>query len=638
MCPEKVKAPGGIGLGFARIRLAAVNLSAFVVLVSALTPCLEVVAQEAMDGPGAAGAKTDEAASREIFQALQGLRAAVRVEKKGEKAASPLPSRPQRKVIPPTLTPAELDRLLEQYLAKTNPKVEPAPLTSDVEFVRRVYLDLTGVPPTPEQVVVVRDDRGKDKRARLIDELLAEPGVRPELGPLLARRDPVPRDQPEPAPGPVRRARGLAGRAVREERRPGTRSPRRLITATGRNDENGAVSFALAHEAKPVEMAGEVSRIFLGVQIQCAQCHDHPTDSLEARAVPRVRRLLRRGAGPGRSSGACRGSLPVFEVVAQGRPRYTMPDKDDPTKQIPVAPRFFLARRGTEPALPESLPTRRAAGAGRLVRHRPGQPLVRPGVRQPDLVRPDGRGVLQPGRRPRPGADAQGPRGARALADEWQKGGYDVRWLFRTILNTTGLPAAGPVDGQPGRQDAVRRELPEPAPLRPDPRGPDRGPGTARGPGPGRQGQGRGAVAGRHGRDEAGTSKAQGRGRGRGAGRRPRAGEGPGQGSSALGGPRVLFNALFGVDPSIPNDDVLGTIPQALFLMNSPLIHNRTQARPGTVLGEILATAPDNRAALDALYLRVLARQPTAKEVETCAAYLAKVGNRAEAFEDIFWA
>ena len=72
--------------------------------------------------------------------------------------------------------------------------------------------------------------------------------------------------------------------------------------------------------------------------------------------------------------------------------------------------------------------------------------------------------------------------------------------------------------------------------------------------------------------------------------------------------------------------------------MNSPMIHNRTQARPGTVLGEILMTAPDNRAALDALYLRVLSRQPTPKEAETCAHYLSKLANRAEAFEDIYWA
>src|SRR5262249_11316764 len=84
------------------------------------------------------------------------------------------------------------------------------------------------------------------------------------------------------------------------------------------------------------------------------------------------------------------------------------------------------------------------------------------------------------------------------------------------------------------------------------------------------------------------------------------------------GGPRVAFNRLFGVDPSIPNDDVLSTIPQALFLMNSPLVNNRIAARPGTVLGEVLAAAPDERSALNALYLRVLSRQPTAKEVEVC--------------------
>ena len=89
-----------------------------------------------------------------------------------------------------------------------------------------------------------------------------------------------------------------------------------LITATGRVDENGAVSFALAHEAKPVELAGEVSRIFLGVQIQCAQCHDHKTDSLEARAVPRVRRLLRRAPG---QAGRARHAGAVARLRGRGR-------------------------------------------------------------------------------------------------------------------------------------------------------------------------------------------------------------------------------------------------------------------------------------------------------------------------------
>ena len=109
------------------------------------------------------------------------------------------------------------------------------------------------------------------------------------------------------------------------------------------------------------------------------------------------------------------GQPPVIAVVAQGPRRYTMPDKDNPTKQIPIAPRFFLSssKSKPEPALPEASASR-AAGAGRLVRHRPGQPLVRQGVHQPDLVRADGRGVLRADRRHRARADRQGPGGARA--------------------------------------------------------------------------------------------------------------------------------------------------------------------------------------------------------------------------------
>jgi hypothetical protein len=100
---------------------------------------------------------------------------------------------------------------------------------------------------------------------------------------------------------------------------------------------------------------------------------------------------------------------------------------------------------------------------------------------------------------------------------------------------------------------------------------------------------------------------------------------------------RDNFVKTFGVDPSTPNDEVIGTIPQALFLMNSPMVNSRTTARPGSVLGEILAAAPDERAALNALYLRVLSRHPTPKEYEICGRYLAAVGDRREAFEDIYW-
>ena len=59
------------------------------------------------------------------------------------------------------------------------------------------------------------------------------------------------------------------------------------------------------------------------------------------------------------------------------------------------------------------------------------------------------------------------PEVLEPLATQWQKGGYDVRWLFRTILNTRSLSAPGALDVQRGRQDAVRFELPEPLSCRP---------------------------------------------------------------------------------------------------------------------------------------------------------------------------
>ena len=59
-------------------------------------------------------------------------------------------------------------------------------MTTDVEFVRRIYFDVIGQPPTPDQVESFLHDQSKDKRSRLIDTLLEQPGIRPQLGAVLA--------------------------------------------------------------------------------------------------------------------------------------------------------------------------------------------------------------------------------------------------------------------------------------------------------------------------------------------------------------------------------------------------------------------------------------------------------------------
>ena len=100
---------------------------------------------------------------------------------------------------------------------------------------------------------------------------------------------------------------------------------------------------------------------------------------------------------------------------------------------------------------------------------------------------------------------------------------------------------------------------------------------------------------------------------------------------------RTQFGVLFGVDPSTPNEDVLGTIPQALYLMNNPQLNPRSTAPPNrrswgrSWPATTTTTTPSRRLPSRA---RTQAGHP---EVEVCTDYLARVGNRTEAFEDIFW-
>ena len=53
---------------------------------------------------------------------------------------------------------------------------------------------------------------------------------------------------------------------------------RAMITASGDVRENGDTAIIFVQEGSPEDIAGEVSRIFLGIQMQCANCHDHPWD------------------------------------------------------------------------------------------------------------------------------------------------------------------------------------------------------------------------------------------------------------------------------------------------------------------------------------------------------------------------
>jgi hypothetical protein len=606
-------------------------------------------------------AKLTPQEARELMQAFRQLQAVVQADQRtGTGAVDVAVKRPARTVTPPTLTSAELDRLVARYLTKNDPKVEPAPITTDVEFVRRAYFDLIGKPPTPEQFLAFVRDRSRDKRERLIDHLLGDPEWARNWAAYW--RDVIKFHATSMNLGRVRFDRledWLAGEL--QANRPWDEIATKLITATGRIDEDGAVAFELAHDLQPVEMAGEVSRIFMGVQIQCAQCHDHKTDSWKRRqfhefaaffAGSKVQTVVK--PVPGQQPG-------VFEVVAQPRVRYTMPDKDNPARQIPVAPRFFLAAAGakeSDPALPGSLAReKRRELVASYITGQDNPWFARAFVNRTWYALM-GEAFYEPIDDMGPERTPRAPEVLEPLADQWQRGGYDVRWLFRTILNTQAYQrrarstasAAGKTPFASGcpsrlRADQVLEALAQAIDL------PRDGDGNPTFPLPNNRRNlrpGNPAKAAQASPGNLGAGAPQGKGASQPAGKAAtkKAVEAAGlplpaakKAGAAVrqGGLRVAFNSLFGVDPSISNDDVLGTIPQALWMMNSGPVNMGIAARPGSVLGEILAAAPDERSVLNALYLRVLSRQPTPKEVEVCGRYILAVGDPREAFEDIYW-
>ena len=98
------------------------------------------------------------------------------------------------------------------------------------------------------------------------------------------------------------------------------------------------------------------------------------------------------------------------------------------------------------------------------------------------------------------------------------------------------------------------------------------------------------------------------------------------------------IDETFGYDPSAQRDEIYGSIPQALFMMNSPMAGGGVD-RPGrTSLSKMLGEIQDDESLTIELYRTCYSREPSAIELKTCLKYRRETGDRREAFEDILWA
>ncbi|HEX4607922.1 MAG TPA: DUF1549 domain-containing protein, partial [Urbifossiella sp.] len=165
-----------------------------------------------------------------------------------------------------------IDELVDRRLAKLN--VTASPVCDDAEYLRRVYLDLAGTLPTPAATRRFLADPARDKRAKLVEQLLATP----EFADLWALRwaDLLRVDRQALGPERALTYYGWVRRSVASNV-PFDRFARELLTAEGPMNEVGPANFYQV-VTKPGEMASSLAQVFLGVRIGCAECHHHPFD------------------------------------------------------------------------------------------------------------------------------------------------------------------------------------------------------------------------------------------------------------------------------------------------------------------------------------------------------------------------
>lgn len=146
-------------------------------------------------------------------------------------------------------------------------RVQPAAAASDANFIRRVTLDLAGRIPTPDEVRVYEASSARDKKAKLVDRLLDSPAfVRQQV----AELEWLLMD------GKGGSFREYLTRAV-SENRGWDDIFRESMTSSGTNSATkGADHFLKSRVKDPDRLANDVSVRFFGVNISCAQCHDHP--------------------------------------------------------------------------------------------------------------------------------------------------------------------------------------------------------------------------------------------------------------------------------------------------------------------------------------------------------------------------
>jgi Protein of unknown function (DUF1549)/Protein of unknown function (DUF1553) len=521
----------------------------------------------------------------------------AKVEYSAKKKATPTTSRP----IPgagKTLDAAGLATIIDTEIAArlTQEKIPASPRSDDSEFVRRVYLDLVGVIPPADKVKAFLDDPDSHKREKLIDELLTNPLFGKQQSEIWMHQ--IISADLENRLLPTENLRKWLEDAFNKDK-PWSKMVEELVTASGTIDNNPATIFFVGNNGLD-KVTGQVSRLFLGVQLQCAQCHNHPFTDWKQDEYWGMAAFFSKVKQDGNPKMLAKngGTITVREAP-QVNPFGKAGKKKDKGKGevLPEGARTVPARflTGEQPSINKNGPARPVLARWLTAADNPFFAKAMANRMWAHLF---GRGFVNPIDDMHDNNPATHPELLLALADQFKRHDFSIKYLVKAIVlsetyQRTSKPLAGnetdtesfsrmyiktlsaeqfvdsiaTVVGGPGKADFfAKKGLP-----------PDK------------------------------------------------------KGKAFAGGPRDQLIRFFRVEDGADPLSYQDGIPQALRVMNGPLFNNG-----GKALQDALSIQSAT-GAIDHLYLVALARHPTIEENQRLTAYVAKQNDRRTAYGDIVW-
>jgi hypothetical protein len=526
------------------------------------------------------------------------------------------PTRTALVLLLPALAAAEapLHERIDRVVTASHPDFAKvaAGTASDAEFLRRVTLDLTGTIPTAEAARAFLADVSPTKRIALVDRLLASPEHARHLATafdvMLMERRP---DQQVPTAA----WREFLREAVAANR-PWDQLVRDILASDGTDPKTRpAAKFFLERGGEPNLITRDLSRLFLGTNLQCCQCHDHPR-------VEEYKQAHYYGlyAFVSRSFNFTDPKLKMVVLAEKAEGDVTFQsvfDKAKVTKQ--TGPRLPDRPPVAEPAVEKGKEYLVAPVKDNTVR--PVPRVSRRALLGPTLVQVDnaafrrnlanrlwalmmGRGLVHPLDMDHPGNPPSNPELLALLTDDAITRRFDVRAFLREVaLSQTYQRSSEPAPGVP---------TPPPgdlsvAPLKPLP------------PEPLAMGlmQATGLADAERAALKSGATEAALYAR--------------------LSGNIPAIVHAFGSQPGMPQS-FDATLDQALFLANGPVVRSWLAPRAGNLTDRLLHLAtPD--AVAEELYLSVLTRRPDVEERNEVAGYLAHHRtDRPAAVQELAWA